>query len=351
MIFFKKYRKLLEFKNKELISFKIELGKINDVLFETNKTINDLNILIKERDILLEKKNIEIQDLKNKLDNFHQQNNLQKTECKNIITTGESEYYKGRLKDEKWREKSEYIKEFYSNKCYNCNCIKVDDIRDLYGDYIGNWDLILALEEIFSKKNILISKLSESEYFLNKITQSWYNKKLEIFSYVLEANDVDPFERSPRINSQIFSNEKIIASREIKAYNQKDFCTQNYFYEVKKGNIQDRINRLKYSYFDGIKTEGNIYVHFKKHYSSSYSEAQGIIFVDGFQIIFPLNYEKDYLTKVPDAKDVHHIVYPLSRIPWDSKNEDMVALCHECHKNEHINSVTQLPNDSSRVVE
>lgn len=339
-MFFKKYKILLELKNQELISTKKELERVNEDLIKSNNLFNELKLLLREKEILLEKNDIEIQDLKNKLESSQTENDIPKTENQNVFTTGESVYYKGLLDDDRWKIKSKNIKKIFSDKCYNCNCVKVNNIRDLYINWISDWDLILALEEIYNEKDKLISDLLEKKtnYSLYKIIQSWYNKKSFVYSYLLEPTDINPLLRTDAINCQIISSEDISKKNEIKIFEKKDFITKKYFIEINKGNIHQSINRLTYSYFDGITTEGKIFAHFKKHYSTSYSEAQGILFVDGFEIVFPLNYKYDSLTNLPNAKDVHHIVYPLSRMPWDSKNEDLVALCEGCHKKEHADN-------------
>ncbi len=252
---------------------------------------------------------------------------IQKEIVKCVYTKGENEYYKGLLQNEKWKRKSELIKkrDIYCQHCFDLiRLAKVGDIMN-YVDFpeIGN-----IIIDIFQRKEFF-KDYSCERFNIDKRIEG-VNVDLCILKFYpnYDNEETDNYLFRPVKDGEILSATPLYNVSELEGFVlEKE--TREYTYKMKDKNGTKKYVDIEY--FPDISTEGRIYLRHRFSYSRSDGYGQGIISQDGFSVIFPLYNLNNYI----DPLEVHHKAYREGKNPWESPDDELIALCSSCHKKEH----------------
>ena len=252
-----------------------------------------------------------------------------------IITTGENEYYKGLLQDDRWIQKRERRKRMDNYICQNCyNTIKLNDINELlkYVDFPKVADIIIS---VFNKESASLQYNSENlknqssydTYKLYNLNEANYIPKYNIYLNKYHLG-MFSFCWSDWKTIALAGNILIISSKEL---SNNDVSTVQFKsikcepFETKKYYDCDTIF---VQYTKGNTTNDNIYLTFCYNYITGidYNKRLVMLTKNDFAIIFPL-----YKLNSSETLEVHHKKYSRPHLPWDVKDEDLITLCHSCH--------------------
>ncbi len=281
--------------------------------------------------LLAEKYLLQIDVDKELLCKMNKKNN-QNEIIKYVRTTGENEFYKELLGNEKWESKSKSIikRDVYCQHCFGL--IQLDRI-----------DSIMNYVDFPEIGNIIIDIFQRKEYFNEGCRKLFHSNKFKIKKrvevlnedlYILEFSPNDTIDNITWKVNRNFKNGGILSSTPL--YDISDLegsilkkITREYTYKMKGQNGTKEFVDIEY--FPNVSTDGRIYLRHRFSYSRSDGYGQGIISQDGFSVIFPLYNLNNYINPL----QVHHKAYREGKNPWESPDDELITLCSSCHKKEH----------------
>lgn len=251
-----------------------------------------------------------------------------------IITTGENEYYKKLLQDNRWIQKSNRRKEMDHYICQNChNTIKLDNINEI-SKYVDFPEVANIVISVFNQENSLqqnnAENLEEQSYNIYKIKEKTdYIPKYNIYlnRYHLGLFSFCQHWRTIALASTIYIiSSKNLSDNDIDSVSFKSIKCAPFKTKTKQGYSNN--DTIFVQYMESNTTNDIIYLTFCFNYITGvdYNKGIGMLTKNNFAIIFPL-----YRLNCSDNLEVHHKKYSRSHLPWDVKYEDLITLCHSCH--------------------
>lgn len=251
----------------------------------------------------------------------------------NVETTGESEFYKEKLYDQRWlviRKKVLIRDKYVCRECLNCinDIVLLRDNSELINHTKCSQNIFKFVFDIFEQKENIINSVITNEKN-HKINNGSYLK------YYFPEKDLYLYGKKNVISiygEKKFPKNEIITTTEINLENvflkfNKWLHIQEFYRNNKLDNIAVYIH-----YYSNISTDGKYYL--KYHYGNAYKPFNGkwSLHKDGFIVSF----DGDQTLEHKDIKlNVHHLFYNRSGNPWDCDLDDLVTLCEKCHIAEH----------------
>ena len=272
----------------------------------------------------------------NKTEEYNSIEDVQNEQQKTIFTSGESEYYKEKLKDPRWLDIRKKVLIRDKNVCTECsNCINDivllrdnSELKNYTGcsQNIGNF-----ISDIFDQSekfiNSFISKEKSNEIDWKSYLRYHYPEK-GIFLYSKKTeHDIFGLYRQSKLPKYEFISTTDINKENII----RKFGKWLHIHEFYANNRLENIS-VFISYYPDISTDGKYYLKFR--WGNAYQPFNGkwSLQKDGFIVSF----DGDKIIEHKDIKlNVHHLFYNSSGNPWDCELNDLVTLCEKCHIAEH----------------
>lgn len=314
---------------KKYFSTKIDTIEIVDEIPVNNNQVTEEELFENNSE---ENKHIELTDTKTESQ-------------KPYSTTGESQIYKEKLKDQRWLNiKDEVLRrdKYVCQQCKNC----IDDITQLtnlsellpYTEF--STELYTYLCDIFAQRDKLIESytINNSVSIINKESVlKTYNDHLHVVIYSrIEEIDIWGMNRNKRAYTQIISSNN--SNCDDLKWLYSDWLGNQTFYK----NNSIKYQSVFINYYPDISTDNKYYLKF--NYGRAYAPFNGqwSLHKDGFVISFD-GYNK--FTHNNLRLNVHHRAYSNTGNPWDCNLSDLITLCYKCHIAEH-ERLENLPPDN-----
>jgi len=255
-----------------------------------------------------------------------------------IETTGKDEYYKEKLSDKRWRDKSNEIKRAQGYRCKVCNSlgeklVELENIDDLlrYTDFFEVYD---EVKRLFQQKSEIINRFETEDSSIVINLQDYSKKEFRFDSYDHYLNTykkVDMFGHN--FNREFFTKVQF-KDQEIKYKDEYIEIELPYFAKDKK---VEKANSIKVEYIQQGKTNNKIILRHRFDYANGFIKfrGQGILSQDCFSIIFPL-YELE-----KKSLNVHHLAYYEGLEPWECPDDELITLCYNCHMKAHEKKIPE----------
>lgn len=259
------------------------------------------------------------------------------TQPSSVITSGENEYYKELLWDNRWIQKRDNRKRIDHYVCQNCyNTIKLDNIGEV-SKYVDSSELADIVISAFNEENSLqqnddetLGKQSLGGYKSYKVKEmTKYIPKYNIYlnNYHLGLFSCSQYWKTIALAGHInIISSKNLSDNDVNWVDFKSIKCKPFKTKIKNG-YKD-CNTIFIQYMKGNTTNDAIYLTYCFGYITGVDYNQGVAMLtkNDFAIIFPL-----YKLNSPETLEVHHKKYSRSHLPWDVKDEDLITLCHSCH--------------------
>ena len=240
---------------------------------------------------------------------------------------GESEYYKEKLKDERWIEKSNEIKKRDKYLCQHCfGIIELERIDEI-SKYVDYPEVAEVIIDIFDNKDKYIENLGQlkhKHYGTMPVIGSGLILNFIIEDSLFARDSVELFAKKDLFNKDVLGK--------------LTYSVQPKYFRYNKNEPDKRTNIIGLEYFRLGDTDGKIIIRHRNWYKKDLDYAkQCVLSQDGFSIIYPLcNLNTSPL-------NVHHKAYCEGKEPWESPDEDLITLCEVCHKAEHKRLENKIP--------
>lgn len=242
----------------------------------------------------------------------------------NILTSGESDYYKSLLKDKRWITlKNQKLKE-NSYVCQNCfNIRRLESVKELLNilPFTSN-RIVNFITELFEH----LPEYNFTDIFPIQERKTNFIPRYHIFmcSFMLD------FKRCAEQNNFL----AILVSDSLTKVLRTSFIVdrEKAENEIKYRAIQYTEDSKTYDidlfYIAGNNTNGDLYIHYNSVcLNQKYKQRVAILTKDEFVIVFPIR----GIIKSIEQLEVHHLKYSKTGYPWEVTLNDLQTLCHSCH--------------------
>lgn len=241
-----------------------------------------------------------------------------------ILTSGESDYYKSLLKDERWITlKNQKLKE-NSYVCQNCfNIRRLESVKELLNilPFTSN-KIVNFITELFEN----LPEYNFTDIFPIQERKINFIPRYHLFmcSYMLdfkkcaEQNNLLALLVSDSLTKVLGT--WFIVDRE-KIENEVKYRAIEYTEDGKTYNID-------LFYIAGNNTNKDLYIHYNSVcLNPKYKQRVAILTKDELVIVFLIR----GIIKCVEQLEVHHLKYSKTGYPWDVTLNDLQTLCHSCH--------------------